>query len=79
MDTKQTPPAPLNPSHHTSSLYRELLAEKDEVLRHKWLESEKAGRDIGIDKSLLDWNTNHREKWRRARWQQRNAAPPPTN
>jgi hypothetical protein len=28
-----------------SSLYREFLAEREEILRHKWLESEKAGRD----------------------------------
>ena len=26
-----------------SSLYREFQAEREEILRHKWLESEKAG------------------------------------
>ena len=26
-----------------SSLYREFLAEREEILRHKWLESEKVG------------------------------------
>jgi hypothetical protein len=31
-----------------SSLYREFLAEREEILRHKWLESEKVGRDIGF-------------------------------
>ena len=48
-------------------LYRELQAERDEILRHKWIESERAGRDIGFDKALLDWIIRHRAAWR-ARW-----------
>jgi hypothetical protein len=52
---------------HNSSLYREFLAEKDEILRHKWIESEKAGRDIGFEAALVDWITKHRAGWRRAR------------
>ena len=50
-------------------LYRELLAERDEILRHKWIESERAGRDIGFDKALLDWIIRHRAAWR-ARWKE---------
>jgi len=50
-----------------SSAYREFLAERDEILKHKWLESEKAGHDIGYDRALLDWVMNHREKWRNRR------------
>ena len=50
-----------------SSLYAEFLAEKDEILRHKWLESEKAGRDIGFERALLDWIRNHRASWRAQR------------
>ena len=38
-----------------SVLYKEFLAEREEILRHKWLESEKAGHDIGFEKALLDW------------------------
>ncbi len=49
-----------------SSVYREFLAEREEILKHKWLESEKAGHDIGYDRALLDWIMNHREKWRAA-------------
>ena len=30
-----------------SSLYREFQAEREEILRHKWIESEKAGRILG--------------------------------
>ena len=36
-----------------STLYQEFLAEREEILRHKWIESEKQGK--------------HRESWRDAR------------
>jgi hypothetical protein len=50
-----------------SSLYREFQAEREEILRHKWLESEKVGYDIGFERALTDWILRHRSKWRRAR------------
>jgi len=50
-----------------SALYREFLAEREEILRHKWLESEKAGYDIGFERALLDWIVKHRANWRKAR------------
>jgi len=50
-----------------SSLYREFLAEREEILRHKWLESEKAGCDIGFEQALTDWIVKHRAKWRKER------------
>ncbi len=36
----------------------------DEILRHKWLESERAGRDIGLLHSIQDWKARHYEAWR---------------
>ncbi|MEC8973343.1 MAG: DUF4032 domain-containing protein [Verrucomicrobiota bacterium] len=50
-----------------STLYQRYLAEREEVLRHKWLESERAGRDIGFERALMDWILNHRAKWRKSR------------
>jgi len=50
-----------------SSLYKEFQAELEEILRHKWLESEKAGRDIGFEQALTDWIMKHRSKWRKSR------------
>ena len=50
-----------------SSLYQQYLAEREEVLRHKWLESERMGRDIGFERALMDWILNHRAKWRKSR------------
>ncbi len=35
-----------------SVLYKEFLAEREEILKHKWIESEKAGHDIGFEKAL---------------------------
>jgi hypothetical protein len=57
-----------------SSLYQEFLAEREEILRHKWLESERLGYDIGFERALLDWIRKHRESWRAAR---RGCPPPP--
>jgi hypothetical protein len=50
-----------------SSLYREFQAEREEILKHKWIESEKAGHDIGFERALTDWIIKHRANWRRAR------------
>jgi len=52
---------------HGTSLYKELQAERDEILRHKWIESEKAGHDIGFDKALVDWVMKYRTQWREQR------------
>ena len=68
---------PTNPSEATSgtdllknsSLYREFQAEREEILKHKWIESEKAGRDIGFEKALVSWVIHHRADWHRARRQ----------
>jgi len=50
-----------------SLLYKEFLSEREEILRHKWIESEKAGRDIGFEKALLDWVIKYRSAWRKHR------------
>ncbi len=50
-----------------SVLYKEFLAEREEILKHKWIESEKAGNDIGFEKALLDWIVKHRSHWRERR------------
>jgi len=52
---------------HKSALYQEFLAERAEILRHKWIESEKVGHDIGFEKALLDWIVKHRAAWRALR------------
>ena len=51
----------------SSALYKEFLAEREEILRHKWIESEKANHDIGFERALLDWIVKHRAAWRKHR------------
>lgn len=52
-----------------SALYREFRLEREEIMRHKWIESEKAGYDIGFERALADWVVKHRSKWRKSRQQ----------
>ncbi len=44
-------------------IMRALQDEREEILRHKWLESEKAGYDIGKD-AVIDWILKHAARWR---------------
>jgi len=65
-------PMPPTPEDRTrfvknSVLYKEFLAEREEILKHKWIECEKAGTDIGFEKALLDWIVKHRSNWRERR------------
>jgi len=50
-----------------SVLYKEFLEEREEILRHKWVMSEKEGKDVGFEKALLDWNFKHRVGWKKTR------------
>ena len=50
-----------------SALYREFLAEREEILRHKWVLSEREGHDAGFEAALMDWAHHHRAQWRRQR------------
>jgi len=49
----------------TTSLYQDFLAEREEILKYKWIKSEEAGHDIGLETALVDWAQNHREKWKK--------------
>ena len=50
-----------------SSLYREFQAEREEILKHKWIESEKAGRDLG-EWAIRCWVREHWNGFLRERW-----------
>ena len=43
--------------------YEEFSAERQEILCHKWIESEKAGYDIGFERALIDWTLKYRALW----------------
>ena len=46
-----------------NNIYKRFLAEREEILKHKWIESEKRGYDMGFENALVDWMMNHRKNW----------------
>jgi len=48
---------------NNSSYYRFLKKERQEIDKLKWIESEKRGYDIGIEKAVLIWIKTYRYKW----------------
>ena len=58
---------PLGSLLEKSALYREFLAEREEILKHKWFESEKAGRDVGFENARVSWIVHHRACWQKTR------------
>lgn len=57
--------------HHSAiwrreRLQRDLADQASEIMKHKWIESEKAGTDLG-DTAVLDWVRKHAGEWRRWR------------
>jgi hypothetical protein len=52
-----------------SLLYRQFRAQLEEINKHKWLESERVGHDIGFDHAQADWTLKYRSRWLR-HWRQ---------
>lgn len=46
-----------------SDYYHFYLLEREEIMKLKWIESEKAGYDIGMNHAFWIWNMQHRQKW----------------
>lgn len=42
------------------SLYKCFIDMKNEIEKHKWIESEKVKNDVGFEYALTDWVQNHR-------------------
>jgi len=47
--------------------YQELLQERAEIHKHKWVLSEKEGREVGFERALTSWVLHHRSDWLKAR------------
>lgn len=50
-----------------TSIYKEYIALREEVYKHKWYESERAGYDIGFARALIDWTIKFKSKWLKER------------
>jgi hypothetical protein len=46
-----------------------IRSQQEEIKKYKWIESEKAGRDIGWERAEQEWLKNHFPNWKRARWE----------
>lgn len=53
-------------------LEKDLADQTKEIMKHKWIESEKAGTDLG-DLAALDWVRKHAAEWRR--WREKSSQP----
>jgi len=51
---------------YNSKMYRFLELENQEINKLKWIESEKAGRDIGKRKAVFLWTKYYREDWKKS-------------
>jgi len=54
--------------------YQDPLAEFDrstaeEIKKYKWIESERAGQDIGWERAQQEWLQKHFPAWKQKRWQ----------
>ena len=50
---------------YDSKVYQFYLQEQQEIDKLKWIESEKAGRDIGKYKAVFLWVKYYRDDWRK--------------
>jgi hypothetical protein len=50
-----------------TSLYKEHLAMREEIMKHKWYESERAGKDVGFGAALIDWVLKFKSEWTKQR------------
>ena len=57
-------PLPANSDMLSNSLlYRHFQVQHEEIMKHKWYESDRAGHDIGFEHALTDWIIKHRSSW----------------
>jgi hypothetical protein len=66
IDEIPTPPATGDPLKN-ASLQREFYAASEEIMKHKGVESEETGRDLGFERALTDWIIDHRSRWLKRR------------
>jgi hypothetical protein len=44
-------------------------SQQEEIRKYKWIESEKAGQDIGWDRARREWLAKHFPAWKQNRWE----------
>lgn len=59
------PPEPM--SDREAAIWEHFLDTRAEILKHKWIESKKAGKDIGLERAIRDWLEKYYLGWIAAR------------
>jgi hypothetical protein len=59
------PPDPVSDAE--AAIWNHFLDEREEILKHKWIESKKAGKDIGLERAIRDWLEKYYLGWIAAR------------
>jgi len=44
-------------------------SQQEEIKKYKWIESEKAGRDIGWERAAREWLQRHFPGWKKDSWE----------
>ena len=55
--------APPSETETDAAVWEFFLEEREELLKLKWLESQKAGQDIGWERAIQIWMQEHRGPW----------------
>ncbi|NBW56786.1 DUF4032 domain-containing protein [bacterium] len=54
----------MSPILSATAVYKHFTAMREEILKHKWFESERAGKDVGFEYALVNWISRYRSDWR---------------
>jgi hypothetical protein len=46
-----------------------IRSQQEEIKKYKWIESEKAGQDIGWERATLEWMQKFFPEWKRHSWE----------
>jgi len=49
---------------NSSNFFKDYCMKKDQVMKYKWIESEKRGADIGLERAWLQWESRHYQTWK---------------
>ncbi len=55
-------------TQNQDTLAEVIRSQREEIETYKWIESEKAGRDIGWDCAAHEWSHKHFPEWKRHVW-----------
>jgi len=59
----------LKSSRKRNPLAEIVRSQLEEINKYKWIESEKAGKDIGLERATREWMAQYFPQWKRHRWE----------